>query len=172
MQMKGYTYQQETSRQVGLEAMKHGIAGEGGGAGVLGDVASLGVALGAMGGVIGMTKDALNPLAGEGSMAAAMSGAMAGTAPEAATRPQEGWTCPSCQTTGNMAKFCGECGEKKPEGSPGWTCNCGQTGITSKFCPECGSKRPEGSATWHCPQCGQRDVSAKFCPECGTKRPE
>ena len=27
MQMKGYTYQQETARQVGLEAMKNGLTG-------------------------------------------------------------------------------------------------------------------------------------------------
>ena len=27
MRMKGYTYQQETSRQVGLEAMKNGLGG-------------------------------------------------------------------------------------------------------------------------------------------------
>ena len=44
--MKGYTYQQETSRQVGMEAMKNGISG--GAAGALGDVAGMGVALGAM----------------------------------------------------------------------------------------------------------------------------
>ena len=55
MRMKGYTYQQETSRQVGMEAMKNGISG--GAAGALGDVAGMGVALGAMGGVINMTRN-------------------------------------------------------------------------------------------------------------------
>ncbi len=63
MRMKGYTYQQETSRQVGLEAMKNGIGGEGGGAlGGIGDLAGLGIGLGAMSSVIGMTKDAVGPL--------------------------------------------------------------------------------------------------------------
>ena len=63
MRMKGYTYQQETARQVGLEAMQNGITGNGGGAvGGLGDLAGLGVTLGAMGSVVGMTKDALNPV--------------------------------------------------------------------------------------------------------------
>ena len=33
MRMKGYTYQQETARQVGLEAMKNGLVGTGVGAG-------------------------------------------------------------------------------------------------------------------------------------------
>ncbi len=67
MQMKGYTYRDETARQVGLEAMQNGITGgSGGGAGGgIGDVASLGVTLGAMGGVINMTRDAMAPIMGE-----------------------------------------------------------------------------------------------------------
>ena len=55
MRMKGYTYQQETARQVGVGAMKNGLTG--GGSGGLGDIASLGVGLGAMSGVIGMTTE-------------------------------------------------------------------------------------------------------------------
>ena len=62
MHMKGYTYQQETSRQVGLEAMKNGLGGGANAADALGDLVGLGVSLGAMGSVIGMTKDALNPM--------------------------------------------------------------------------------------------------------------
>lgn len=43
MRAKGYTYQQETARQVGLEAMKNGIGGgEGGG---ISDIAGLGISL-------------------------------------------------------------------------------------------------------------------------------
>lgn len=53
MRMKGYTYQQETSRQVGLEAMKNGLGGGANAAGALGDLAGLGVSLGAMGSVEG-----------------------------------------------------------------------------------------------------------------------
>ncbi|MCD8340554.1 MAG: SPFH domain-containing protein [Clostridiales bacterium] len=59
MRMKGYTYQQETARQVGLEAMQNGITGGSGGGSALGDIASLGVTLGAMGSVVDMTRDAL-----------------------------------------------------------------------------------------------------------------
>ena len=58
MRMKGYTYQQETARQIGKEAMKNGL---GAGSGSLGDIAGLGIGLGAMGSVIGMTKDAIAP---------------------------------------------------------------------------------------------------------------
>lgn len=62
MQMKGYTYQQETSRLVGMEAMKNGIGNGAGGASALGDLTGLGVGLGAMNEVMKMTKDALSPM--------------------------------------------------------------------------------------------------------------
>ena len=61
MRMKGYTYQQETARQVGLAAMEN--IGSGGAGSGIGDIAGLGVTLGAMGGVLGMTREALNPVA-------------------------------------------------------------------------------------------------------------
>ena len=120
MQMKGYTYRDETARQVGLEAMQNGITGNGGGgaSGGIGDVASLGVTLGAMGGVINMTRDAMAPImgesqkVGEGFGNVVNGGVGGGTAPAA---PVEGaWNCP----------------------------NCGKTGITSRFCPDCGAARP------------------------------
>lgn len=89
MRMKGYTYQQETSRQVGLEAMKNGLGGGANAAGALGDLAGLGVSLGAMGSVIGMTKDALNPMTQDAAqMGAAVGAAVAG-----------GWDCPACTRT-------------------------------------------------------------------------
>ncbi|MBR2548444.1 MAG: SPFH domain-containing protein [Clostridiales bacterium] len=130
MQMKGYTYRDETARQVGLEAMQNGITGGGSGGGAsggIGDVASLGVTLGAMGGVINMTRDAMAPIMGEsqkvgegfGNVVAGNTQAPAGTpapaAPAAPAVPVEGaWNCPSC----------------------------GKTGITSRFCPDCGLARP------------------------------
>ena len=124
MQMKGYTYRDETARQVGLEAMQNGITGGGNGggaAGGIGDVASLGVTLGAMGGVINMTKDAMAPIMGEsqkvgegfGNVVAGNTGAPAAPA-QAPAAPVEGaWNC----------------------------ANCGKTGITSRFCPDCGTPR-------------------------------
>ena len=147
MHMKGYTYQQETSRQVGLEAMRNGGAA-GGISGMASDAMQLGVGLGAVGSVIGMTKDAIQPV---------MQSALPPETPAA-----EGWTC-TCGKAGITSKFCPECGAKKPEA---WDCACGQTGITSKFCPNCGAKKPE---TWNC-ACGQANISSKFCPNCGKKR--
>ena len=168
MRAKGYTYQQETARQVGLEAMQNGITGggSGGSGGALGDIAGLGVTLGAMGSVIGMTKDALNPIVDGAAGIGQTVGAVVST-PMA-----DGWNC-TCGKTGVTSKFCPECGAKKPEpvAPATWNCACGATGITSKFCPECGAKKPEGPATWDC-ACGKTDITSKFCPECGAKKGE
>ena len=157
MKMKGYTYSQETSRMVGMEAMKNGIAGNGGGS-AIGDIAGLGVTLGAMGGVINMTKDAINPIIQAGNE-------IGGSA--VPNESVSGWNC-SCGKTGITSKFCPDCGSAKPEEKPGWNCACGMKNITSDFCPECGSKRPE-KQTWNC-TCGKMGITSKFCPDCGHKK--
>lgn len=163
MRLKGYTYQQETARKVGLEAMQNGLTGGSGGG--LGEIAGLGITLGAVGSVIGMTKDALNPVMDSAKqMGQAVGGA-----------PSDGWDCPECGTKNIQSKFCPECGAKKPEpkAADTWDCpNCGNKGITGKFCGECGCKRPEAPAPWDCPNCGNKGITARFCPECGTKKPE
>lgn len=163
MRMKGYTYQQETSRQVGLEAMKNGLGGGANAAGALGDLAGLGVSLGAMGSVIGMTKDALNPMTQDAAqMGAAVGAAVAG-----------GWDCPACGHKNISTNFCPDCGGKKPEPKTGWDCaQCGTKNIQSRFCPNCGAKKPEGSNGWTCPECGTKDILSKFCPNCGARKPE
>ena len=163
MRMKGYTYQQETSRQVGLEAMKNGLGGGANAAGALGDLAGLGVSLGAMGSVIGMTKDAMNPLTQDAAqMGAAVGVAVAG-----------GWDCPACGHKNITTNFCPDCGGKKPEVKAGWDCaQCGTTNIQSRFCPNCGAKKPEESSGWTCPECGTKDILSKFCPNCGARKPE
>mgnify|MGYP004533782903 FL=1 len=165
MRMKGYTYQQETARQVGVGAMKNGLTG--GGSGGLGDIASLGVGLGAMSGVIGMTKEAMQPMTESASqMGQSIHNGITGA-----------WDCPKCGQKGLSGRFCHICGTEKPqpipENSETWDCICGQKGLTGKFCPECGAKRPEPvkKETWDC-ACGQKGLTGKFCPECGAKRPE
>ena len=162
MRMKGYTYQQETSRQVGLEAMKNGLGGTNA-AGALGDLAGLGVSLGAMGSVIGMTKDALNPMTQDAAqMGAAVGAAVAG-----------GWDCPACGHKNITTNFCPDCGGKKPEPKTGWDCvQCGTKNIQSRFCPNCGAKKPEESSGWTCPECGTKDILSRFCPNCGARKPE
>ena len=131
MQMKGYTYQQETARQVGLGATA--AMGTGGSGSGLGDLAGLGITLGAMGSVVNMTRDALNPVMETSNrMGQTIGATVSGT-----------WDCP----------------------------NCGAKGITAKFCGECGCKKPEAPAAWDCPQCGSKGITAKFCGECGCRKP-
>ena len=157
MRMKGYTYQQETARQVGTEAMKNGITGGNGGG--MGDIASLGLTLCAMGSVVNMTKDALNPvMESSAQMGQAVGTAMAG-----------GWDC-ACGPKNIGTNVCHNCGTKTPEPKLGWSCSCGQQNITSNFCPNCGAKRPEADLGWDCPQCGQKGNQTNFCPNCGHKR--
>ena len=150
MKMKGYTYQQETGRQVGVGAVttEHGTAG---GSGAIGDIAGIGIGLGVMKEVIDMTKSAMSPPEGkilEEKMA-------------------DAWDCPKCGAKGITAKFCGECGAAKPVA---WDCpKCGAKGITAKFCGECGAAKP---VAWDCPKCGAKGITAKFCGECGAAKPE
>ena len=136
MKMKGYTYQQETARLVGLEAMKNGIGG--GESGGLGDIAGLGVGLGAIGSVIRMTHEAMGPVFGSTSqIGQSMVGAVA---PIPAT---DAWNC-ACGKTGITSKFCPDCGAKRPEDPSTWDCpNCGAKGLSGKFCPECGRRKGE-----------------------------
>lgn len=172
MRAKGYTYQQETSRMVGLEAMQNGLTGNGSGGGAgggvsgvtgaIGDVAALGITLGAMGGVmggvVGMTKDAISPMMDTVSDLGATA---------AGNQASNGWTC-SCGQSGITTNFCPNCGSKKQTAADTWTCACGQAGIATKFCPNCGSKKPEA---WTC-ACGQAGITTNFCPNCGSKKPE
>ena len=119
--------------------------------GMVGDMMQLGVGLGAVGSVIGMTKDAINPVV---QQAAAVSG----------------WDC-SCGQKGVMSNFCPNCGAKKPEPQTGWNCTCGQQGINGNFCPNCGTKKPEAPAAWDC-SCGQKGIHGNFCTNCGNKKGE
>ncbi len=153
MRLKGYTYQQETARQIGVEAMRNNGGGNLGA--LAGSMMQLGVGLGAVGSVAGLTREALAPVSAAGVQAGANAAA-------------PGWNC-SCGKAGIMSNFCPDCGGKKPEAQTGWNCACGTTGITSNFCPNCGQKRP--APTWNC-VCGERNISSNFCPNCGKKRGE
>jgi membrane protease subunit (stomatin/prohibitin family) len=137
MKIQGYTYQQETQRQVATEAVKNG-GGQGGGqgGGIAQDLVGLGVGIGVAAGVVGTVKDAVTPVAqsavGAGS---AVGGTIAGA-----------WECPNCHTKNITSAFCPNCGTKRPE-TPApepttWECpECHTKGITSNFCPNCGHKK-------------------------------
>ena len=191
MRLKGYS--QRDVIQADVQKAYAGALGQigtngggGSGSGMLGDIAGLGVTLGAMGSVIGMTKDAMTPMMNIGAsmMAPANDGWACACGAEniqskfcpecGAKKPErksvDTWDC-SCGNKGIAGKFCGECGAKKPEAPSAWDCpQCGNKGITAKFCGECGFKKPETPAVWNCPECGTQGIRAKFCPECGRKK--
>lgn len=104
MEMKGYNYQQETSRLVGMEAMKNGIVNAAGATSALGDLTGLGIGLGAMSGVMDMTRDALMPMGKQGMQMGKAMGDMLRTT----------WDC-SCGQSGNTGNFCSNCGRKRSE---------------------------------------------------------
>jgi len=179
MRDKGFTYQQQTAREVGLEAMQNGITGGSGGGSLIGDVASLGVALGAMGGVANMTREALDPMtqgvpapaAGGWACTCGKNGITSNFCPDCGTpqpKAEAGWDC-ACGCKNITSNFCPDCGTKKPEKTT-WDCACGCKNITSKYCPDCGTKKPEAPALWNCPGCGKKGIASGFCPECGQKR--
>lgn len=159
MRMKGYTYQQETVRQVGLGAVQNMGNGSAGG---LGDIAGLGVSLGAIGGVMGMTREALNPITNNVS-------AISNAAENVIT--SDTWNC-TCGNKGVVGNFCNNCGAKRPAFPETWDCSCGNKGIVGNFCNICGAKRPAPlPETWDC-SCGNRGVVGNFCNNCGKKKGE
>ena len=194
MRLKGYN--QRDVMQADVQKAYAGALGQmganGGGTGgsMLGDIAGLGITLGAMGGVMNMTKDAMAPMMNIGAAAVATPAAtgwdctcgakniQSKFCPECGSKKPEpktadSWDCPNCGNKGITGKFCGECGCKKPEAPAAWDCsNCGNKGITAKFCGECGCKKPEDPVIWNCSECGTQGITAKFCPECGNKKPE
>ncbi|MDE5819999.1 MAG: SPFH domain-containing protein [Lachnospiraceae bacterium] len=163
MRMKGYTYQQETSRQIGMEAMKNGISGSNGSGSVLGDIAGLGVTLGAMGSVVGMTKEVMNPILSDVGQPNGM----------AEMQKTDIWNC-ICGNHGISGNFCSNCGSRRPDisspKSDRWDCVCGQRGNAGNFCSNCGKQKPAPD-TWNC-TCGQTGITGNFCTNCGKKRGE
>lgn len=163
MRMKGYTYQQETARQVGLGAVENmGTVGTGGAVGGLGDIAELGIALGAMGSVVNMTREAMSPMEETANMMGENLSSMM----------QNTWDC-TCGNKRIIGNFCNNCGEKRPmpKQTDTWDCGCGNKGIVGNFCNLCGAKRPDKQTSWDC-TCGNKGIIGNFCNMCGGKRPD
>ena len=126
---------------------------------------------GAMTGFMGMGMVG-GTMGGSGGFAAAQSMYAMNQQQQAQNQPQQqtaGWTC-SCGQSGNIGKFCQECGKPQPADSNGWTCSCGAVN-KGKFCAECGKPKPAGAPQYKCDKCGWEPDDPtnppKFCPECG-----
>ncbi len=166
MKMKGYTYQDETARKVGMEAMQNGITGGSGSgaAGGIGEVAGLGVALGAMGGVINMTKDALNPIMGQsaqvgqgfGNVISGNTGAApAGTVPTPTTPAEQAAAMAAVTAATAATAPTAPVAPGAPVGDP--------ASVPAPAAPASLSVAP-----WACPNCGKNPITSRFCPDCGT----
>lgn len=154
MRAKGYNHKDEIDADV-RKAYAEGLGQMGNNAGgsSLGDVASLAVTLGAMSGVIGLTKEAVSPMFGA----------------ESITRGEvEKICCPNCSAEiPNGSKYCPDCGRKiiiiadDEAVCPA----CGQKTHKGRFCMECGAPLAR-----KCPKCSaELPDNAKFCLECGEK---
>ena len=136
MQMKGYTYQQETQRQVAVAAMEHQGNMNGNIPGVVNNMVGLGVGLGVMGEVATNVKNAIKP-----AFTPVNNGEQSNQVND--IKNNDTWECPNCHYHATTA-FCPQCGYKKPViENQTWDCQCGQKGITTPFCPNCGHKRGE-----------------------------
>lgn len=184
MRLKGFNQKdvmQTDVQKAYAEALGQMGSNGGGGSAMLGDLAGLGVTLGAMGGVMNMTKDAMAPMmntaaaptGGWNCSACGQSNITTNFCPNCGAKKlsADTWTCTACGQGGISSNFCPNCGAKKPAADT-WICSdCGQTGIRSNFCPNCGAKKPSAD-TWTCPDCGQTGIQSKFCPNCGKKKGE
>lgn len=154
MRAKGYSHKDEIEADVRKSyADALGQMGGNGGGSALGDIAGLGLTLGTMGGVIGMTKEAVAP--------------MFSTAPLSDESPKK-TLCPACHAeVPANSKFCPECGAKiEILAEDEVICPaCGKKTHKGKFCMECGA-----SLVRKCAKCGaELPNNAKFCLECGEK---
>lgn len=150
MRAKGYDQKDVIEADV-KKAYAAGLGQMGSNGSGIGDIANLGVTLGAMGGVIGMAKEAVSPMFEKPS-----------------TPITGGWNC-ACGTKNITSNFCPDCGAKRPSTASSWDCACGTKSIISNFCPNCGMKRPSPSVGWNC-ACGAKNITSAFCPNCGNKR--
>ena len=181
LKIAGGDYEKETQRIVGKAAMENAMMGSGENGSGLGEIVGTATALGVMGKVMEMTREAINPADtakkveqetvkieqnGIGwDCECGQRGIFSNFCPacgKAKRKPEDSWNCPVCGQKGNISRFCSGCGTAKPEP---WNCTgCGRTGNTTKFCPECGMARPE---KWDCTNCGRKGNTTKFCPDCG-----
>jgi membrane protease subunit (stomatin/prohibitin family) len=139
MKLEGYTYQQETQRQVASEAVKGGNQTQtqnAPGGSIAKDMIELGVGVGIATGVVGTVKDAVSPIAQQSI----------GAGKNVEKLVTDEWECPNCHLKNISSNFCPNCGTPRSKtaqsNQESWECpNCHTKNITTNFCPNCGHKR-------------------------------
>jgi len=114
MKMKGYTYQQETAREVAKAAVSNTGSGVGGEvSGTISGMVNLGIGLGVMGEVVKTVKDSVAP-----AMNNAAAPVVNNTNEQQPAQPtkvdvtSDVWECPTCHNKATTP-FCPNCGTKK-----------------------------------------------------------
>lgn len=127
MKAQGYSYVQETQREVGVAIAQNEGSGAASGIGAtMSGVVQTGIGLGA---AVSVGKATIGM----------MNGVMNDINPSQEPKTAELWTCPACGEH-NDGKFCKNCGAKKQENAF-WVCpSCGENN-DGKFCKNCGMKR-------------------------------
>ncbi len=107
MEMKNFSYEMQTRREIGLEAMQNGLTGGSAqGNNTLGELAGLGVTLGTVGSVMGMASEAMKPIIETANEVSRDIGTVF-------DEKDNRWDCPKCGNKGIRSKFCGECGARR-----------------------------------------------------------
>ncbi len=153
-QVGGYTYEQESQREILTAAAKN----EGGAGAFMNAGMGLGMGVG-LGGAFGAGMAG----AAQGMMGGVGAGMMGGMQQQPVQQAPAGVTCPDCGAQLPAgAKFCGSCGKKLGASCP----SCGADLMPgAKFCASCGAR-----LSTNCPGCGaELAPGAKFCGQCGTK---
>lgn len=153
MKKKGFTYGQQTAREVGVAAASNESAGGPAGAGsIVTDIAKVAVGLGIGTQIARELVEVVKPILSEDGS----------------------WECPVCHHRGNKGGFCESCGAKKAEEGEtlGWKCpKCQHEGNKGNFCESCGAPKPaEENVFWTCPNCHTEKLTGNFCPNCGAKK--
>ena len=128
MQLKGYTYQQETQRIVASKAADNPSSG-GTASGIGKELVGLGVGLGVVGQVVGAVKEetgAIIPKAVEAGKSVATDNNQR--------------ICPSCNYANSITdRFCQNCGEQLIKVNKCSECGA-DLNANAKFCSNCGKK--------------------------------
>ncbi len=152
MRDKGYTYRDETARQVSTAAASNPGSASGD---MTSEIVKMTIGMESARQAADLTRSIMNG---------------GNETPAPAAPAASGWNC-SCGRKNIDSNYCPNCGQKKPADDPQtWDCpKCGNRNLTTRFCPNCGTRCPGQDTSWDC-SCGNKGITTDFCPNCGKRR--